>query len=303
MLPVFAPFNIDSDKDYLIWREQKLAGYPEKLEDLVVEINNPKRLSSAEHLAMHELCAKTNMVIYAGQLTGADKEIPIIMGEQFGLLRLNNNWLADEDAVTSLTVNNEGDHAQYIPYTNRPIKWHTDGYYNSANQQIWGLLLHCVQSAQEGGENQLLDHEIAYIYLRDENPDYIRVFMEADVMTIPERMDANGGVARTAEAGPVFSIHPETGNLHMRYTARSRSIVWKDTPLVKQAVSYLVELLGSDLPYIFKGILQPGMGLVSNNVLHDRSGFNDKDASQRLLYRARYFDRIFGTGVRELYRR
>jgi hypothetical protein len=39
---------------------------------------------------------------------------------------------------------------------------------------VRGLILHCVQSAATGGENQLLDHEIAYILLRDENPDHIR---------------------------------------------------------------------------------------------------------------------------------
>jgi hypothetical protein len=38
------------------------------------------------------------------------------------------------------------------------------------------------------------------------------------------------------------------------------------------------------------------MGLLCNNVLHTRDGFSDRpDAPQRLLYRARYFDRIAGT--------
>jgi len=38
--------------------------------------------------------------------------------------------------------------------------------------------------------------------------------------------------------------------------------------------------------------LQPGMGLLCNNVLHDRSGFTDDPARPRLIYRARYHDRI-----------
>ncbi|MCP5430235.1 MAG: taurine catabolism dioxygenase TauD, partial [Chromatiaceae bacterium] len=39
-----------------------------------------------------------------------------------------------------------------------------------------------------------------------------------------------------------------------------------------------------------------GWGLISNNVLHDRSGFEDDPdpARKRLLYRARYYDRIRG---------
>jgi hypothetical protein len=34
------------------------------------------------------------------------------------------------------------------------------------------------------------------------------------------------------------------------------------------------------------------MGLVCNNVLHDRAAFSDSDTQKRLLYRARYYDRI-----------
>jgi hypothetical protein len=37
--------------------------------------------------------------------------------------------------------------------------------------------------------------------------------------------------------------------------------------------------------------MKPGMGLVSHNVLHDRSAFVDDPASPRLLYRARFLDR------------
>ena len=34
------------------------------------------------------------------------------------------------------------------------------------------------------------------------------------------------------------------------------------------------------------------MGLVCNNVLHDREGFTDDPAAPALLYRARFLDRI-----------
>jgi hypothetical protein len=36
------------------------------------------------------------------------------------------------------------------------------------------------------------------------------------------------------------------------------------------------------------------MGVLCNNVLHDRSAFVDAPDIQRLLYRARYYDRIAG---------
>jgi hypothetical protein len=38
--------------------------------------------------------------------------------------------------------------------------------------------------------------------------------------------------------------------------------------------------------------LAPGMGILCNNVLHDRSGFTDDPRRPRLILRARYHERI-----------
>ena len=115
--------------------------------------------------------------------------------------------------------------------------------------------------------------------------------MQPDAMTIPARTD-DAGVVRAAETGPVFSVDPDTGALHMRYTARTRSIEWKDDPAVRAAAACLGRVLAGPSPHIHRVTLQPGMGLLCNNVLHDRSGFTDDPDRPRLIYRARYFDRI-----------
>lgn len=288
-----SPFNLDNNDLYLGWRERKLENIPRELGDLVVEIDDPKRLSESEHEAMLRCIRKANMVIYAGK-TGddPDKEIPQSLARQFGLRRLNHNWLADEDGITSLTVNEKGAHPAYIPYTDRPIHWHTDGYYNPIHEQVHGLLLHCVHSAASGGENALMDHEVAYILLRDANPLHISALMQSDAMTIPPGTDIHGK-RREATIGPVFSVTENRGELHMRYTARRHNIQWKDDQATRDAVTALESLLNSDSEFIFRGRLEAGMGLVSNNVLHDRAGFEDRAGRpRRLLYRARYFDRI-----------
>jgi len=303
-LPVTAsssPFALDNEDSYRHWRDAKLADYPTSLAEVVVELGDPRQLTDSEYQAMLVRIRKSNMVLYAGN-TGSDpdKAIPRTIGERFGLMRMDANYLSDEDGLTSLTVNPEGDHPSYIPYTNRAIRWHTDGYYNSAERQIRGLMLHCVASAAAGGENALLDHEIAYIRLRDENPDHIRALMQPDAMTIPPGKEADGS-ERDAVAGPVFSVDAQSGTLHMRYTARKRNIEWSSDPQVRAAVAALEQLLDSDLPEIFRGRLEPGMGLVCNNVLHDRAAFEDgPDSSQRLLYRARYFDRVASTTLADL---
>ena len=293
------PFDLDNDSAYQSWRDKKLGDAPATLEDLVVEIKDPRALSAAEHQGLMERCRKANMAIYTsslGETEGTD--IPRGCGLQFGLEHLDHNRGAEADAITALTVQDDALHTPYIPYSNRAIHWHTDGYYNRLDLQDHALLLHCVRPAMEGGENALMDHEMAYLLMRDANPEYVRALMQEDAMMIPKNV-VDGVELRPDRTGPVFMVAAD-GHLHMRYTMRKRNVVWKDDPLVKEAVAWLMALLNADIsagvPYIYRGTLQAGWGLISNNVLHDRSAFEDDPdpTRKRLLYRARYYDRIGG---------
>ncbi len=294
-ISVTSPFALDNEDLYQRWRDKKSFAYPNRISELFVEISNPKQLSKGEHAAILALTQKTNMAIYIGNTgNNPSAEIPIAMASQFGLKQINKNWLADDTGLTSLKVANDDVRKKYIPYTNKLIHWHTDGYYNASDQQIHALNLHVVQQAASGGENQLMDHEIAYLLLREKNPDYIQALMANDVMTIPAGTNADGS-ARPDRSGPVFSIS-NRGNLHMRYTARSKNIRWSSAPLVKEAIDFLQQILNRQhSSYVFKGLLEPGMGLISNNVLHDRAAFTEDAQHQRHYYRARYFDRLANT--------
>jgi len=285
------PFAPGADSAYAAWRAEKLRAYPAAVSDLLVPVRDPRALTAPERRALADRCRRANMAVYTSPMTDADKELPRTLASQFGLHRLDRNWLADDDGISSVTVTGEGGRGDYIPYTNRPIRWHTDGYYNPPERRIRAMVLHCVAPGASGGENALLDHEIAYLLLRDADPGFIAALMQPDAMTIPARSD-DGGVVRPAETGPVFSIDPDDGALHMRYTARTRSIEWKNDRAVRAAAAFLEWLLANPSPYIFRATLQPGMGLLCNNVLHDRSGFTDDPARPRLIYRARYYDRI-----------
>jgi Taurine catabolism dioxygenase TauD, TfdA family len=296
-----SPFQPDNAAAYRHWREQKLADYPTRASELVVAVCDPRSLADAERQQLLKVLRKTNMVVYATALGATeDKDIPRKLGEQFGLVSLDANMLADEDAITSLQVVPEKSGRGYIPYSNRRLLWHTDGYYNEPSRQIRGMVLHCVRPAAEGGESGLLDQEIAYIHLRDANPDYIRVLMQPDAMTIPANTES--GERGTAVSGPVFSIEPATGALHMRYTARTRSISWKDDALTRAAVQKLEQILAGESPYVIHHRLDAGQGLLCNNVLHNRTAFSDADGSPpRLLYRARYYERIGGTALSDFW--
>jgi len=286
------PFDLDNHAAYQRWRDAKRASHPRRAQDLIVDVADPRALSDAEQQALLQRCATANMAIYRSPVGVEDKEIPRQLAQQLGLHRLDGNWLADEDGISQITVAaSVGDRAAFIPYTNRPIKWHTDGYYHPQSRHIRAMILHCVRPASAGGENALMDPEMAYIAMREVNPDWVRALMAPDAMTIPERLDEDG-VARAEQTGPVFSVDAASGALHMRYTARTRSVMWKDDAATRAAVAFLAQLLANDELQIFRLTLGPGMGLVCNNVLHDRSGFVDDPQRPRLLYRARYLDRL-----------
>lgn len=292
-----SPFDPGNHDAYRRWRAAKLRDYPTDTAAITVAVRDPRALTPHEKQAVTRICRKTNLAVYTTDGRNAvDKDLPKLLGAQFGLVRLDSNPLADEDSITSLQYVREKSGRGYIPYSNRRLLWHTDGYYNPPERRIRAFILHCVSSAAKGGENALLDHEIAYIRVRDADPEFIRALMADDAMTIPPNTE-EGTETRAAQSGPVFSVDPETGCLHMRYTARTRSIVWKDDAPTRAAVAFLESMSAADDPCMFRHRLEAGQGVIANNVLHNRSEFEDNvdGGGSRLLYRARYYDRVAGT--------
>ena len=59
----------------------------------------------------------------------------------------------------------------------------------------------------------------------------------------------------------------------MRYTARRRYIAWRDDPDTRDAAAFTTDMLASGEPFVFRHKLEPGQGIICNNVLHARAGF------------------------------
>ena len=140
-----------------------------------------------------------------------------------------------------------------------------------------------------------------YIHLRDQNPAYISTLMKTDVLTIPANIE-NGVEIRGPQSGPVFSVDQQSGSLHMRYSARKRNIIWAKDEITTAAVNAIDDFLASDSPWILCHRLEPGQGLICNNVLHNRTSF-ENDASrqlERLIYRGRYYDRLTDTAFNDI---
>jgi len=284
-----SPFNLNNFAAYQQWRSDKLRHSKPVLDDLLVSIENPYQLTDDEKAAIARRCKKYNMAIY--QLNNPemqDKTLVHELGRQLALKHLDANLRADEDSVSSLEVRAQAGN-KYIPYTNKALSWHTDGYYNHLDKQIFAIIMHCVRPANEGGVNSLLNPEEVYISLRDADPRYIEALMHPDAMVIPDNIEA-GKVIRKAQGGPVFMLKPD-GSLHMRFSARKRNIVWRDTEDTRNAVDMINRLLADD-EKVFKVALSAGQGIICNNVLHNRTGFEDSADQKRLMYRARYFEAV-----------
>lgn len=292
-------FDLDDDASYRSWRDAKLENYPSRSEDLLVEIRDGADLTSGEHAAISERCRRANMALYAlasGQRDHLQYRRDLLaFGAAFGLIAIEDHRSAEADGIVRIEVLRDGGRFGYIPYTENPIRWHTDGYYNfqGTDRSVDAMLLHCVRNAPEGGENRLLDPEIAYIRLRDLDPAHIQALTHPAAMVIPANIEDNDKI-RPANAGPVFFVRPDCGALGMQFTARKRNVSWRDDEQTRRAVSALLQVLETD-PLVHRARLQPGQGLICNNVLHDRAGFVSSAGDGRLLFRTRYHGRIGAT--------
>ena len=296
--------ELENDRAYQQWSDRKKADYELRLADdfpLLIDIKSNGDIKAEALSMIGDQVKKYNFALYR-MVNDTKNHLAAVknIGAQIGLKELDKNLCAMEDRVTKLTVVDEGNGGTYIPYSNKAIKWHNDGYYNPMHQRVLAMVLHCEQPAATGGENDLLDQDMAYIHLRDENPDYIRALSAPGVMCIPKNVQ-HGELIREQTCSAVFMPEEITETqvadaqspvLAMRYTQRKHNIIWSQDTLTQEALSCLDEYLESQSPYHVRYRLKSGEGVVCNNVLHTRSAFTDSESSKRVYYRARYYNRI-----------
>lgn len=294
--PSAGPFNLNDDGAYGRWRERKLRAFPLEPEAQRVSVGVLGPVDDAQREAIVAACRRANFAVYRTVCDSPPEMADLrSFGEALGLKRFDRHLWAPQQGIVALqNERNRERRGEYIPYTDRAMGWHTDGYYKTAEAAVRGFIMHCISPAAKGGANYLLDPEMVYIAMRDSSPRLLAALMEPDVMTIPENT-LERGAERPPVTGPVFSVHPRDGALHMRYTARTVSIEWKDDAITRDAVAFLEELMTPPVPYAYYVRLAAGEGIVCNNVLHNREAFLDDGDHKRLVWRARYRDRVAGT--------
>lgn len=290
----FKWLDLEDADSYRRWRAVKLdlAERFLKLEPVAVKSLAEPTDSEASEIAQR--CEAINFAHYVTDAAGNSGIVAVSLrrfADRFGLRIAEKHRSAGEAGIVALQPSQEAGKRGYIPYSASALKWHTDGYYNAPEDRISAFVLHCVRAAGEGGENRILDPEILYIRLRDEHPEHLRALLHPQAMTIPENRETDG-TTRPASVGPVFYPDPDSGRMQMRYTARTRSIAWRDDPATQAAQAGLRDYLDCGDPLGCKVRLDAGQGILNNNVLHDRTGFAAGADSSRLLYRVRFHNRV-----------
>ena len=274
------------------WRDAKLRGHPTRVEDLIVDVVDPRRLSQAERAALLQRCASANMAVYRSPVTAADKELPRRLGFSSACSGSTATGWPTKTASRDHRRAQPGDAGAAGPSsptpTARSIGTRMATTTRAAAHPLDDPALR--ESRPQGGENTLMDHEMAYIALRDANP---ALGARADGRRCDDHPGAHGRGGRGprgAERAGVLG-RPADGALHMRYTARTRSIVWKDDPATRAAAPSCSRCSTATLPYLFA--CRSGRHGHRGQQRAARPHRLCRPPSRpRLLYRARYLDRI-----------
>lgn len=281
---------LNDKESYYRWRDAKLAKTDKtgSLLNNLVEITKHNKLSLVEKNQLTQQIKANNFVLFA--INQTDNQAVLDINKQLGLVDYDKHLYANSQGLAYISPSQKPEQKEFIPYTNKALNWHTDGYYNPPEQRIRSFSLFCAKQADIGGENSWIDHEILYILLREKDAELAYALTNKQAMTVPAH-EVDGVVRRPTSTGAVFFIDPATQQFMMRYTQRKHNITWLDIPEVQIAKEMLANLFNTPSPYHHSHKMQAGQGFICHNIPHKRSGFDASD-DQRLMIRGRYFNRV-----------
>ena len=267
--------------EFLRWAEEKERNIPHNIDGIIVNIHDINNVKISEIAKIKETINKCNSCIYSSKIALKSNTNLLKFVESVGMRTYDRNNIESNEISTITPLENKK--INYIPYTDKSLNWHTDGYYDK--KSIFSWLLHCVHPATHGGENYLLDHELAlreYVLRHDD----INNLMSEDALTIPESKDTS----RSEISTYIFSIKNKYKKLHMRFSMRKDNI--GTSPKAGDAVTKLKQTIENDCAkYSLTYKLQKNEGIITNNILHGRKAFKD-DKVKRKLLRIRSYERL-----------
>ena len=277
------------EKQYPYWRDEKLKNATTNIDDCFVEIKNPQKITKNERGKIIELCKNNNFVLIQILKQNDYAQNILSINKQLGLIENDKHLYIGNDNLANISVSKNKTQNEFIPYTDKKLNWHTDGYYNDCAHRVRSFTLFCNNPAKIGGKNHWLDIEILYILLRERSPDIIKYLSLIDAMTIPAHIKDNE-ILRAESTNAIFLIDKKTSSLYMRYTQRKKNIIFN--PLSIESINELDEVLSINSPYHFSFKMESGQGIITNNVIHTRDSFENDVNNPRSMLRGRYFARI-----------
>ena len=272
-------------EDYKRWKDNKLATFTKNLDELTVQITSPNAISKPEKSMVISLLENHNIVFFhIDRVKQINKSTIKNFASQIGLSNYELDSQSDEDGLTEIKdIKTTEKLSEYVPYTTKELNWHTDGYYTDQKNSVLSWLLFCKTSAESGGINKYLDHEIAYILFNNKSK-RLEDLMLNDTCCIPENSITN----RKEVFNPVFMF--KNKRLHMKFSMRKKNIIWNKNSL--QAIDVLKSIIKDSSQYHITKKLDTGMGVITNNVIHMRTAFTNSRNKNRLLYRLRSKKRV-----------
>ena len=269
-------------KEFRVWAAEKLANTPSNINDIKIDLKDINDVQSDEIDKIKTLMHKYNCCVYSSRSELKSKEHLVNFAQSLGMITYDKNNI-DNNAVCSITRNKLNDQKGYIPYTDKALNWHTDGYYDQ--KPIYSWLLHCMTPAEEGGENRLLDHELVirqYVLKHDD----IDLLEKDNAFTIP----GNDDVGRLDTKSYVCSNKNKYKKLHMKFSMRKDNI--KLNEKVRAAMIKMKDIINDDCKeYYLTYKLLKNEGIISNNILHGRNSYRDGE-NMRQIFRIRSYERI-----------
>ena len=267
--------------EFLRWAEEKEKNIPQNSDGILVNIHDINNVKTSEIAKIKETIYKYNSCIYSSKIALKSNTNLLKFVELVGMRTYDCNNIDSNEISTITPLQNSK--INYIPYTDKPLNWHTDGYYD--RKSIFSWLLHCVNPATQGGENYLLDHELVLREYLLRNDD-INNLMAEDALTIPE----SKYTSRSEISTYIFSFKNKYKRLHMRFSMRKDNI--GTSAKASPAIIKLKEIIENDCAkYSLTYKLQKNEGIITNNILHGRKAFKD-DKVKRKLLRIRSYERL-----------
>tara|TARA_B100001063_G_scaffold233771_1_gene250399 strand:- start:215 stop:1045 length:831 start_codon:yes stop_codon:yes gene_type:complete len=264
------------------WASEKEDNIPLNINDLKAEIQDINHITSEEISNIKGKIKKFNFCIYKSSVGLHNQADLVNFARSIGMKTYDTNNIHNSPVSLIMSLDSRNT-VNYIPYTNKQLNWHTDGYYDE--KPIFSWLLHCEEPAYSGGENYLLDHELAireYIFKYDNLDSLSR----SDALVIPGNVEAN----RDETKGYICDSDNTYKRFHMKFSMREKNMKLNEQS--KTAFMRMKKIIKEDCKkYSLTYKLSKNEGIVSNNILHGRNSFEDGKI-MRKLYRIRSYERI-----------